>query len=546
MKTDILIVGAGPVGLMAALLLSQQGISSIIVERRLERMSAPKAHAINPRTMEICDAAGISGNALRAMGSPLDLANDVRFVSKLSGVEFGALPYERQTDDALSITPFPLANMSQPRFEAALAQALEQSDKVTLLRGAQCGTITETNSGIEASVTLRGTGEPITIKADYALACDGAGSRTRDALGIVMEGPEVLENYLMIHCHGDLSNVMQGRSGVLNFVLDPEAGGVFIFFDDMTSFVFMKPYDPETESADDFDEARCRREILNAIGSDEAQFSIENVSPWRMSAQIANAYRKGRIFLVGDAAHRFPPTGGLGLNTGIGDAHNLCWKLARVLNGSAAPGLLDSYEAERRPVAQTNSEQSLLNAAKMFELIAALLGTDPAKANEHFAEKCKTGGDDPAVQQAIEAQRPHFDSIQLQLGYRYHSDALIGSSPPSDEAIIDISNYIPSYEVGALVPHEWVQTEAGKQSLLSSLCHNRFNLIALSADWQQAGQDNDLNVIKAPARWANLPELNGIHALLVRPDGHIAARYDSQSNTTALQHDIATILGKAA
>ncbi|CAE7593651.1 tfdB [Symbiodinium microadriaticum] len=492
--------------------------------------------------MEICDAVGLSGDALRALGSPLDKAADVRFVSKLAGVEFGALPYERQTDETLTITPFPLANMSQPKFEAALANALENCENASLLRGAQCESLEETPDGVRAEVMLRGTTDPLIIKSSYAIACDGAGSRTRDALGIAMDGPDVLEQFVMIHCRGDLGHLTPDGSGVLNFVLDPTAAGAFIFYDDMTSFVFMKPCDLATESPNDFDEARCRKEVAQAIGDDNAHFTIENISPWRMTAQIATAYRKGRIFLVGDAAHRFPPTGGLGLNTGIGDAHNLAWKLAHVLKGLAAESLLETYEAERRPVAQTNSEQSLLNAAKMFELIAALHGPDPAAAEAHFITKCETGADDDAICQAVEAQRPHFDSIQLQLGYRYHSDALVGSQPNEAGAMIDISDYQPSYEVGALLPHEWVINGTGRTSILSQLCPTRFNLITRDANWHAActNIEADIQSIEAPTSWSDHPDLAGIAALLVRPDGHIAARYTTDATPGAVQNDLST------
>ncbi len=546
MKTQVLIVGAGPIGLMAGLLLSNQGISSIIVDRRFERMTAPKAHAVNPRTIEICDAAGLSGHALRAHGSPVELAGSVRFASKLSGTRFGELPYERQTDKDLDITPFPLINISQPQFEAQLAAQIQTKDNVGLLRGAECREILEEANGIRAQVFLRGAQEPLEIGASYVLSADGAGSRTRDALGITMEGPETLQNYVMIHCKGDLSDITGDQPGVLYFTFDPEASGAFIFYDDMTTWVFMKSYDPSTESAEDFDEERCRGEVLNAIGHDNVQFSVENISPWRMSSQMASAYRKGRIFLIGDAAHRFPPTGGLGLNTGAGDAQNISWKLAKVLKGEASERLLDTYEIERRPVAVDNSEQSMTNAAKMFELFSVLYGEDPSTKMQHFASMCEAGADDERIQAAIEIQRPHFDSIKLQLGYRYHSEALIGSKPIDRAPDDDISNYKPSYDVGALLPHEWVQNGADRSSLLSLLSSTEFSLIGRSEKGRAVAEElsNDIRYISAPATWADKEDLAGVVALLIRPDGHIAARYGETASAEAVRRDLNTILSR--
>ena len=547
MRTQVLIIGAGPIGMMASLLLSNQGISSIIVERRLERMTAPKAHAVNPRTIEICDAAGLPGADLRAEGSPVDLAGHVRFASTLAGMTFGSLPYERQTEAALEITPFPLINISQPRFEASIARILETKDDIALFRGAECRELRQSPTHVTASVHIRGARAPLEIDADYVLAADGAGSRTREALRIEMEGPETLQNYVMIHCEGDLGAYTKACPGVLVFTFDPRAGGVFIFYDDMKSWVFMKAYNPEAESPDAFDEARCRQEIQESIGVD-APFRIKNISPWRMTAQIAQSYRSGRVFLIGDAAHRFPPTGGLGLNTGVGDAHNLAWKLAAVLHGRADDALLATYETERRPVAKNNSEQSLTNAAKMFDLIAALQGPDPASAADYFARQCAEGAQSKDIRSAVEAQRPHFDSIHLQLGYRYHSPALIGSIPLEPDPDQDISVYKPSYAVGALLPHEWVSDNV---SLLSQLTDDKFALVCgpKGNDWSNAVQQiSDIHVVRRETPWPSAADLAADAALLIRPDGHIAARYAGKCENAGetLERDLQRILSSSA
>lgn len=537
MRTQVLIIGAGPVGLMASLLLANQGIASIVVDRRLERMTAPKAHAVNPRTIEICDQAGVSGDRIRALGTPAERAGWVRFLSTLDGVEFGALPYERQTNDALAITPFPLINTSQPRFEQLLASEIQKKTSVSLLRGAECRELTLDAKGVTAHIVLRGANDPSQIQADYVLAADGAGSRTRDALAIGMEGPDVLQHYVMIHCEGDLGLFIDHRPGVLFFTFDPEASGVFIIYDDTKSWVFMRSYDPAVETEKDFDEDRCRREVSKAIGTDDVDFVVRNISPWKMSAQIAEAYRRGRVFLIGDAAHRFPPTGGLGLNTGVGDAHNLCWKLAYVLKGLADPKLLDTYEQERRPVAVNNSTQSVTNAAKLFDVFQALYGPNPDESDVHFRRMTERPQEDAAVAQAIQAQRPHFDSIRLQLGYAYHSSAIVESGAAESGGQDDISLYTPSYEPGALLPHEWIEEAGKRKSILSELPGDRFTLVCGPSS--VVGNNTEFNgtvkILRRDMPWPQEAGLSESGALLIRPDGHIAARYSPTDDLSQQQ-----------
>ncbi|MGB0920271.1 MAG: FAD-dependent monooxygenase [Alphaproteobacteria bacterium] len=542
MKTDVLIVGAGPVGMLAGLFLSTQGVSSLIVERRFERLSAPKAHAVNPRTLEMCHQAGLSGDFIRSHGAPVSLSGDVRFVTGLGGTEFGSLPYERQTEAARTITPFPLVNMSQPKFEGLIAAELHNRDNVGLLRGAECTSVRQHDAGVTAEITLRGVAQPLEVEAAYVIAADGAGSPTRAALGIDMEGPDALENFIMIHCEGDLSAVTGDKPGVLYFAMDPAAPGSFIFFDDSKTWVFMRPYNPAEEPATAFDEPRCRAEIAKAMGHADVPFKVRTISPWAMSAQIATRYRQGRVFLAGDAAHRFPPTGGLGLNTGAGDAQNLAWKLAYVLQGKAGDDLLNTYEAERRPVAQHNSAQSLMNAAKMFDLLAALYGPDPATQAEHFAALAKTPSQ-PKVRQGVEAQRPHFDSIRLQLGYRYGSSALVGSPDAPTDSEMDISKYEPSYEVGALLPHEWL---ADNTPILEKLAANRFTLLQGCDASAPLCDGHQLASFTYPTCWREKTGLPNEGALLIRPDGHIAARYENLRAASHLTHDLNTILARKA
>ncbi|MCE9648455.1 MAG: FAD-dependent monooxygenase [Parvibaculum sp.] len=532
-RVPVLIAGAGPVGQLCALLLSRHGIASRLIERRLEPATAPKAHAVNPRTLEICDGAGVSAERLRELGADANDAGWVRFVGTLTDVEFGCLPYERQDDKALADTPFPLTNIPQPKFEAALAEAIAADPRIDFTRGVTCTGIAEGPNGVTAELEAS-DGARSSVECSYLVAADGAGSRLRKLLGISMEGPAALQHHLMIHFEADLRQLTDARPGVLYFLFDLKTSGTFIAYDRANTWVLMHPYDPGAETPESFDDARCRKLVEAAIGTAPPPLVIRNVSPWTMSAQVAERYRAGRVFLAGDAAHRFPPTGGLGLNTGAVDAQNLAWKLAAVLKGEAGDALLDTYEVERRPVALTNCEQSLTNAGKLFDLIGAIYGADPEKTASHYAALAANPGGCAALATAVEAQRPHFDSFNLQLGYRYASAAIVGAPPLAAAADVDISDYQPSWEAGAHLPHRWVRRADKRLSLLSLLPCDRFTMLAGPAGeaWRDAASASGLAALTmgrdfsdATLDWEQATGLPEDGALLLRPDGHIACRF---------------------
>jgi 2-polyprenyl-6-methoxyphenol hydroxylase-like FAD-dependent oxidoreductase len=471
---------------------------------------------------------------LRKAGASANDAGWVRFVGTLSGLEFGALPYERQDDTALIHTPFPLTNIPQPKFEAALEAAIKAEALIEMQRGVACVHVGETAEGITATLD-DGAGNRESLACDYLVAADGASSQIRGRLGITMEGPEALQHYVMIHFEADLSALTSARPGVLYFLFDPATQGVLIAYDRADTWVLMHPYNPAVEPAETFTPDICLKLVDAALGEIRAAVTIRNISAWSMSAQIAETYRKGRVFLAGDAAHRFPPTGGLGLNTGAVDAQNLAWKLAAVLKGEAGTALLDTYEVERRPVAQVNSEQSLSNAFRMFELVGAILGSDPSQAKTHFHAVAANAATSPQIKAAVEVQRPHFDSFNLQLGYRYASAAVIDAPALAAACDVDISAYEPSWEPGAHVPHRWVMHNGAKVSLLSLLPANAFTLLSgpKGQVWSSATQALGLvhhvfgeDCIDPEADWQMLTGLADEGAVLVRPDGHIAARLD--------------------
>ena len=547
-QPPVLIVGAGPVGQLAALLLSCHGIPSLLVDKRLATLTAPKAHAVNPRTLEICDAIGVSAQRLRALGADANDGGDVRFVGTLSGPDFGSLPYERQDEGALQDTPFPLSNIPQPRFEEELINAIAGDVNIQFQRGVECTHLVNEGDRVVAELKNVQTGTAETRMFDYAIATDGAGSSIRNSLGIAMQGPEALQDFLMLHFTVDLRRFTQGRRGVLYFLFDPAVRGTLIAYDQASTWVLMHPWNPQSEQLDDYDDERCRTALARAVGEPVTEAILENISPWSMSAQIAEKYRSERIFIAGDAAHRFPPAGGLGLNTGAGDVQNLTWKLAAVLQGRAGSALLDTYETERRPVACINSEQSLTNTAKLFDLYLAIHGTDPNSVAEHYAAVAADPSAFPALATAVAAQKPHFDSFNLQLGYRYVSQAIFEPAPLPP--LTDVSDYQPSWDAGAHFPHRWVSHNGSRLALQQLLPANQFTVI-YGPDAVAANSDGRLHEIRWGADfldesdWSIQTRLPDTGALLIRPDGHIAARFE-QIAAEPLASVMATLLHREA
>ena len=369
LDADVLIVGAGPVGLTAALLLERLGCSVLIVERRDGPQRAPAAHAVNARTFEIWRQIGLDVDHIRAHAQDPADAGAVHWVTKLGGDVIASLPYERQGDEQLAVTPTPLRNLSQHRLEPLLVDALGKAG--IDVRYEHCWeSATSDDAGVISMIT--GPDGTRRVSSRWVLACDGASSPVRRMLGIEPEGPHRIQSFVMVHFAANLRHLVGDHPGVLFWICDPAAGGTFVAHDIDREWVYMHAYDPDAEDAASYTPARCDQLVRRALANPDVDLDIVTIATWTMTAQVAPRFRAGRFFLVGDAAHRFPPTGGLGLNTGVQDAHNLAWKLAAVEHGRAEVDLLDSYEQERRPVAQRNAEVSLANALKLIEVPVAL------------------------------------------------------------------------------------------------------------------------------------------------------------------------------
>ncbi len=545
-----LVVGAGPVGLTAAALLAQRGQRCVIVERRDGPLRHPAAHAVNARTLEIFRQCGLDMDTiLGAATDPAD-AGHVNFLTRLDGELIGRLPYERQGPDCERFTPTPLRNISQHRLEPILSDAVMAAPEVDLRYSTEWRSSEQDADGVTSTVVDLHSGAAIRVRSRYLIAADGAGSRIRKSLGIEMEGPPQLESFVAVHFGADLRPVVEGRPGVLHFVLDPAVEGVFVAHDMDGDWVFMTSFDPELEGVDDYDSHRAVQMVRDAVGRDDLEVDIRSIGTWHMSAQVAERLREGPIFLVGDAAHRFPPTGGLGLNTGVGDVHGLVWKLCAAEAGWAGSSLLDSHDSERRPVAKNNCDVSMANAFRLVMLLEALGITDGATTADMHARLA-----DPesrgAIDAAVAEQAPHFDLLGLQLGYVYSEGALLrdGDPPPAAQPS---TTFDPHAFVGGRLPHGRLGDRRSTLDLVSPEMLTLFTfgdheawagaIAALEAPVAHVRIGVDAAV---PAGWVQTCGARPGEAFLVRPDQHLAWRSgETEPGACKLDRVVTQVLGR--
>jgi 2,4-dichlorophenol 6-monooxygenase len=417
----------------------------------------------------------------------------------------------------LAVTPTPLRNLSQHRLEPLLL-----SPDLDVRYRHRWSSASETADGM--LIVVDGPDGEYAVESSYLLAADGAASSVRRWTGIEMTGPRTIQSFVMVHLRADFTSLVATAPGVLHFVVDPASSGTFVSHGADREWVYMHAWDPETEPLESFTEQRSRDLVLAALSRDDVDFEVAATSTWHMSAQIADRYRHGRTFLVGDAAHRFPPTGGLGLNTGVADAHNLLWKIAAVRDGWASDSVLDTYETERRPVAQFNCDQSLHNAFKMIEIPMAF-GFTPDVEESTAAMHASLA--DPhrraAVEQAIANQAIHFDLLGLQLGHAYDGPLVIGDGiepAPLEEPARD---YVPSTRPGGRLPHAWLPDGRSTLDLIDVRVPTV--LVRDGATVTGIGSSDLVRVVSCPAdAWDTAFALDTDVCLVVRPDQHIAAR----------------------
>ncbi|ORY61761.1 FAD binding domain-containing protein [Pseudomassariella vexata] len=430
-------------------LLSKFGVQSLLIEKYPERLAAPKAHALCPRSLEICRQFGLDTTALRKMGTRRKDAYWVNFLTNLSGERIGVLPYERMDIEVMDETPEMIHNVAQPDFEKFIASHLMYDSNVEVRKGVAFVSCRQENGVVTSTLEECHTKHQYTVRSRHVVGCDGAKSQVRNDLGIESEGEDSYETMMTIHFNADLRPVVKDRVGMLHWITDPACSGFIIAYDLSENQVLINNFDPKRHPVGSWNADLARKVVAAAIGHD-VPFNVLSYRPWVLSRRVANQYHVGNVLLAGDAAHSFPPTGGLGLNSGIADVHNLAYKIASVHQGRAGQRILESYVEERRQIALVNSGQSVENGKKIFSFLNTL-GTAGIEDIEEARGNLHKSIHDPAKQDLIkgqvEGQREHFDNLEIHIGYVYGS-----KHAPSNA-----SHYTPKLIPGARLPHAWIK-----------------------------------------------------------------------------------------
>ncbi|MDI3341878.1 MAG: FAD-dependent monooxygenase [Sphaerobacter sp.] len=509
-----LIVGGGLVGLSAALFLAWQDVPCLLVERHPDLLIHPRARGFTPRTVELFRQVGLEP-AIRAASYASGDAFAWTAVRADTLADAVYLEVEEPEDEVPTahLSPAPFAPIDQDRLELLLRERATALG-AELRFATELVDFTQDPDGVTARLVDRRTGAEQVIRADYLIAADGYASPVRRRLGIPTDGPGPFFHTITAMVEADLTPALRGRPLSIAYLQQPRPGTILMAHSqDGQRWVFGMGYAPDKgEAVDDFTDDRVAELVRQAAGLPEVSVTIRPQIPgtgikvlgFTIGAQLARQYRQGRVFLAGDAAHIVPPTGGLGANAGIQDAHNLAWKLAAVIRGQAGPALLDTYHDERHAVGQFIMQQAL---ARWQARIA--------------------GADSP----------PLVDYATVIFGSVYRSAAVLGAPAGADPAL-PATTLIG--QPGTRAPHVEFGRDGQPISTID-LYGRRFVLLTgpdggawaqaaervagelgLPLDVYRVGSGGDLD--DPEARFAAAHGVTESGALLVRPDGIVAWR----------------------
>ncbi len=510
----VLIAGAGPVGLALAIELGRAGIHCLVVEERDGQITVPKMATLSSRSMEFNRRWGIA-EALRKTGWPATLSQDFVYCTSLVGYELGRRKIPAHIDHRLSYTPEPRASCAQIFYDPILVTKARSFPTVAIRHRTRLDSFTQHEDHVAVAITDRVTGNRETISARYLVGCDGADGTVVTSLGFGYDGLGRLANSVNVYF----------RSPELMSIHNKGWARFFRFTDARGTWAELIGIDGKElwrlsvlEADPDFDGPAYIRRLAGT----EVAFEILSVMEWERRERVAQHYRDRRVFICGDAAHQNSPTGALGFHTGLADAVDLGWKLIATLQGWGGKRLLDSYEAERRPIALLNVRAS----SDQFRLLAGLPG------GQEIAKDSATGM--AQRQQWAEAYRrtngansPIY-SDNLLLGYCYE-DLPICQSDSSPAIPLETVEFVPSARPGTRAPHAWI----GETKSTLDLFGKGFVLLRLGANAPSCDALIDVAVERGlPIEVCDLldREIASLYQkslVLVRPDGHVAWRGDA-------------------
>ncbi|WP_277209523.1 FAD-dependent monooxygenase [Isoptericola croceus] len=498
---DVLVVGGGPVGLATAVECARHALSCLVVERHQGTSTFPKARLLTTRTMELCRAWGIHAE-VEAAGLPRETTLAVGVGSSLTADDFHreVAPIEAEAPNS----PTYAYICSQDHFEVILRRLADSSPTNDVRFATTMTKLVQSGDGVEALIEAA-DGAVSSVRARYAVAADGSRSGVRAQLGIATSGPPPLGHMVSIMFDAAVLPRLGHRRCALYF-LRTELPCAVETVDGARRWMVQTGYDPAAGgSIDDFTPERCVELVRDAVGVDDLPVDVVGVMPWLQQAVVADRFRDGRIFLAGDAAHVSTPQGGFGMNCGIQDAHNLVWKLAAVVHGQARPALLDTYEAERRPIGDRTVTESLNNALLTMEMMEG----------------------EVSMAEAVAAQARRRRSEGLVLGFCYDSAAVTddGTEPPTVDD--DYRDYSPTARPGHRAPHLYLDHDGHEVSALDLLGPGFTLLTPAGSGWAEQELTARVPVAAvevASTAWAEAYGVGTRGAVLVRPDGHVAWR----------------------
>lgn len=516
-RVPVLITGGSLVGLSASLFLGRLGVDHMLVERHAGTSRHPRGRGNNIRTMELFRVAGAEPLIHEAASLLADNHGILQTPSLTADVGEWLFREIDPGHGAARFSPSAWCVCSQNDLEPVLLECARKHGG-DLRFSTELLSFEQDADGVTAIVQNRDTGRRRTVRASYLIAADGPRSPIRERLGIGRTGPgDLFHNVSITFRSRALADVVGDRRFIVCYLTDPEADGALLPVDNHENWVFHAPWQPDRgETLEDFTDERCVEHIRRAVGDPDIDVEITGKAPWHAAERVAERYGHGRVFLAGDSAHEMSPTGAFGSNTGIQDAHNLAWKLALALDGSAGPGLLETYEAERLPVAAATSARASARSAEH---------SHPGYVPAPGVGGGRQGG-----------------MLTVAMGYRYPRGAVLGADPvqPVVPQRMELSG-----EPGTRAPHLWLHPP-GTMRMISTLDLYERSFVLLTgsegAAWHAAaalvasrlsitldayrigeGQDVDL-VPETGSDWAELHGTTAAGAVVVRPDGFVAWR----------------------
>lgn len=515
----VVIVGGGPVGLSLATELGAHGVECLLLEKGSGANHHPRANVVAARTMEFFRRWGIAERVAET-GLPDDYPTEIIFTNRIKDEELFRFSFPTQagarlhpSDASMLASPYFKTSAGQDGVEQVLRQHVATLKSVTVRYNANVVATQEKPDCVELTVDNGDSGQREVIRARYVAACDGGKSAIRTQLDIGMTGKSDLGRFVSIYIKSPEFNKRHNKGfATLYWALNDHAPGIFIAIDGKERFTFQRSLRPDEDGSS----IEPNTAIRDAFGGD-LQFEILSVQPWRAHALVADRYRHGRYFLAGDAAHLFVPTGGFGMNTGIGDSVDLGWKLAAVVNGWGGEQLLDSYEFERRPIAVRNTSEAADNYLAIMPAFrdAATLPAEPSARAAGIAK----------LTEDLTKQRKHFSATGIHLGYRYENSPVCwhdGSPATADDPQI----YVPTTRPGSRAPHSWLSENRSTIDLFGL----GFTLVVVDAgDPERAAARSFASKAPFPIKVEvvggdEIRKLYQVSFVLVRPDGMVAWR----------------------